>query len=261
MRYAVVLIASVLFAGCSTSSVSNAPVSSNVNKPAAGVNSAPQDKTADSNAAPVGGARDGLKIEAPVDIDFKNGIPPGWKKLDPDANEPSGWDTSAGVLKLRIPAGKDLFGENRTAPRLVREIAGDFEIETTVRFAPNSDYQGAGLLIFRNDSNFLRLERAFGGLGGGEEGIRFDRAEDENYEPVATPAEVATAAGVVELRLRREGKNVIAFWREPGNRPWIEVGRVTNTYPETVTVGLIGVSTGGEITAVFERIRLAPMSK
>ncbi len=261
MRYVVVLIALILFTGCPTSNISNAPVSPNANKPSAGVNSASPVQTANSNSTPVGGVRDGLKIEGPIDFDFKNGIPQGWKKLDPDTNALSGWDTSEGFLKLRIPTGKDLFGENRTAPRLVRDVAGDFEIETTVRFAPTSDYQGAGLLIFRNDSNFLRLERAFGGLGGGEDGIRFDRAEDENYDPIATPLQIAATAGIVELKFRREGKNVFAYWREPGKPGWTEVGRVANTYPETVTVGLIGVNTGEEITAVFERIRLAPLSK
>ena len=181
--------------------------------------------------------------------------------LDPEKEKPSGFETKDGVLKLRIPSGKDLYGENLTAPRFLKPLKGDFEVETRVRFSPTEDYQGAGILIFRNDNNYLRLERAFGGVGGGSGGIRFDQREDEIYEPVAMPDKFPTTASVVELRFRRVGKEFTAFWREAGKNEWIEVGKVTSSYPETVQVGLIGVSTAEEITAEFSFIRLSPVNK
>jgi beta-xylosidase len=201
------------------------------------------------------------KIEQPLEADFKDGVPKGWEMIDPEKKNPSNFETSGGVLKLRIPTGKDLYGENMTAPRLLKSVKGDFEIETRVKFSPAQDYQGAGILIFRNDNNYLRLERAFGGMGGGESGIRFDKREDETYEPVAMPDEFPTAAREVELKFRRVGKDFTAFWREAGKSDWIEIGRVTNSYPETVQVGLIGVSTADEITAEFFYLKLQPASK
>lgn len=210
-----------------------------------------------SPAAPV--AEAGKKIESEYETEFENGIPAGWRKIDPEPGRPSGFETADGGLNLRIPSGKDLFGENMTAPRLVRSISGDFEIETRVSFDPRSDYQGAGLIIFRNDNNFLRLERGFGGAGGGESGIRFDRSEDEAYEPIATPAAFPTSATDVELKFRRKGRTVTAFWREPGKGDWTVVARVTNTYPETVVAGLLGVSTADGISAGFRYVRLRPL--
>ncbi len=201
------------------------------------------------------------KIEQSLEANFKDGAPKGWEMIDPEKVNPSDFDTKDGVLRLRIPSGKDLYGENMTAPRLLKPVKGDFEIETRVKFSPTQDYQGAGILIFRNDNNYLRLERAFGGTGGGESGIRFDKREDETYEPVAMPDKFATSAREVELKFRRVGKEFTAFWREAGKAEWVEVGKVTSSYPETVQIGLIGVSTADEITAEFSFIKLHPVTK
>ena len=201
------------------------------------------------------------RIEQPLNADFKDGVPKGWETIDPEKKNPAAFETSGGVLKLRIPSGKDLYGENMTAPRLLKTVKGDFEIETRVKFLPTQDYQGAGILIFRNDNNYLRLERAFGGVGGGESGIRFDKREDEIYEPVATQIKFPTPVDEVELKIRRAGKEFTAFWRQAGKADWYEVGRVLNSYPETVQIGLIGVSSADEITAEFSFIKLQPAAK
>lgn len=201
------------------------------------------------------------RVEQVLEINFKDGLPKGWEIADPERENPSGFETKDGVLKLKIPSGKDLYGENLTAPRLLKTISGDFEIETRVKFLPTQDYQGAGLLIFRNDNNYLRLERGYGGTGGGESGIRFDRREDETYEPVAMQDKFPTVAGEVELKFRRIGKDFTAFWREAEKTEWIEVGKVTSSYGEAVKVGLIGVNTADEITAEFAYIKLLPLAK
>ena len=205
--------------------------------------------------------KSGEKIEQALEINFKEGLPQGWEKIDLDKGNPSEFDTKDGVLKLKIPSGKDLFGENRDSPRLLKAITGDFEIETRVKFAPKNSYQGAGILIFRNDNNYLRLERGYGGTGGGEDGIRFDKREDETYEPIVTQEKFPTSAGEVELKFRRVGKDFTAFWREAGKTEWIEVSKVSTNYPETVQIGLIGVNTSDEITAEIAYIKILPVGK
>ena len=202
----------------------------------------------------------GEKVEQVSEINFKDGLPKNWDWLDPDKDNPSNYETRDGVLRLKIPSGKDLYGENRTAPRLLKAVSGDFEIETKVKFDPQDSYQGAGILIFRNDNNYLRLERGFGGLGGGESGIRFDKREDEIYEAIATPDKFPTEAKEVELKIRRLGKEFTAFWRTPDG-VWKEVGKYASSYPETVQVGIIGCNTAQEITAEFAYIKLSPLTK
>lgn len=201
------------------------------------------------------------KSEPSSEINFKNSLPNGWEIVDPEKENPSGFEIEEGILKLKIPSGKDLYGENLTAPRLLKTVSGNFEIETRVKFLPTEDNQGAGLLIFRNDNNYLRLERGYGGAGGGENGIRFERREDETYESVAKQDKFPTAAPEVELKFRRLGKEFTAFWREAGKSEWIEVGKVSSDFPEILKVGLIGVSTADEITAEFAFIKLSPQLK
>ncbi len=241
-----------------TISCSNGPAA-NTGNAVQSPSRAPVAGTSPSVSPTVPGVKTGERVESLTEVDFSKGLPEGWQKLDPGTEAPSGFEWIGGAFRLTIPTGKDLYGENRTAPRLVKNVSGDFEIETRLKFSPKSDYQGAGLLIFRNDNNYLRLERGFGGVGGGENGIRFDRAEDENYDGIATPETFPTSAAVVELRLRREGKIVTAFWREAGKENWVEVGKVSNTYPETVTVGLMGTNTGDRIAAEFSNVRLRPL--
>ncbi|MBK7706283.1 MAG: DUF1349 domain-containing protein [Acidobacteria bacterium] len=252
--HTVIALCAALLAGCSAIKESNTSNRETANAVPAKSNT----NTVANVAPPVNGARTGEKVDNVVEFDFKNGIPAGWDKLDPETSNPSGWDTSNGVLKLRIPGGKDLYGDNRLSPRLIRNVTGDFEIETRLKFAPKSDYQGAGLLIFRNDNNFLRLERGLGGIGGGGDGIKFARAEDESFDELAAPANSSTNAAEVDLKLKRRGKLITAFWRPAGKSDWIEVGQVSNSYPETVVVGLIGVNTGEEITAEFAYVKLLP---
>jgi beta-xylosidase len=243
-KVSAVLVFLIFWSGCSTEKPKQARTTNtqtSANKDTSNVN---------QNATP----KSTEEVVQSQEINFRDGIPTGWEKIDPEKENLSGFETKDGILKLTIPSGKDLYGENRTAPRLLRLVTGNFEIETRVKFLPKQDYQGAGILVFSNDSNYLRLERCFGGTGGGESGIRFDSREDEIYEPVATPDNFPTIADEVELKIRRVGNTFTAFWREVGKNKWIEVGKVTANYPETVQIGLIGINTADEITVEFAYI-------
>lgn len=263
MKKIVILIAvSMILTNCSSRETSENKTTGAANKPE---NSAPSSMSNTNGAvnSPVAGQNQPPeRIEQPTESVFSPGaLPEGWRWLDPEAkSNPTKYNTKSGVLHIDLPTDKDLYGETRTAPRLLKTISGDFELETKVYFEPKDVYQGAGLLIFRNDSNYIRLERAYGGVGGGESGIRFDKREDEIYEPVATQEKFPTDAKAVELKIRRAGKEFTAFWRLPGD-DWKEVGKYPSSYPETVQVGLIGCNTAQEIALEFAYIRLSPTKK
>lgn len=205
----------------------------------------------------------GVKIEKPETVHFEAATLPGdWQWIDPDSpSGPTKYEAGSGGFKMTVPTGKDLFGENRTAPRLVKAVTGDFILETRIRFDPKEDYQGAGLLIYTDGDNYLRIERAFGGVGGGMSGMRFDQRKKDEYLTIATPGETPTGAKAAELRLLRIGNTFTAFWREDENTEWKELGEVRSDYPETIQVGLITCNTAAPITAEFEYVRLAPAGK
>lgn len=191
----------------------------------------------------------GERVAAPVSVKFgAEGFPPGWRWVDADmANNPTKYETAGGMLKVAVPSGKDMFGENRTAPHLIMPVEGDFQIETRVKFDPKADYQGAGLFVYKDAEHYIRLERAFGGVGGDGSGIRLDARTKDEYKPITTPDNVATDAKIVDLKILRIGKTFTAFWRLDENGEWKEVGEFVSDYPDTVHVGIIACNTGTTI--------------
>jgi regulation of enolase protein 1 (concanavalin A-like superfamily) len=260
MKNVVFLVAVLLsFVGCTSQRTAENKTAAPTNRTD---NSSP--KLANSSngpgSAPVAGQNQtGEKVEKLTEISFEpDSLPAGWRWLDPDNKyNPTNYNTKLGALHIDVPTGKDLYGETRTAPQLLKSISGDFEIETKVKFDPQENYQGAGLLVFRNDNNYIRLERGFGGVGSEKNGIRFDKREDEVYEPIATPESFPTDAKTVELKLRRTGREFTAFWRLPDGE-WKQVGKYPSSYPETVQVGLIACNTAEEIPVEFSYIKLSP---
>lgn len=206
-----------------------------------------------------------VKIEQPVNVSFSTysaDWPVGWQWIDPDEKEnPTPKDVKKGVLRVRIPSGKDLQGYNRSAPRYLKSISGDFQIETRVKFLPKENYQGAGLLIYKDDNNYMRFERAYGGIGGGAEGIRIDVRKNGDYSPLLTPDDMPTDAEQVDLKIVRRGKTFFAFWRLDEQSEWREAGEYESEFPETVLAGLIACNTAREVTAEFVYIRLLPAEK
>jgi len=206
-----------------------------------------------------------LKVEKPVNVSFSTyskDWPVDWQWIDPDQkNNPARYDLKTGGLRVRIPTGKDLFGNNRTAPRYIKALMGDFQIDTRVKFLPKENYQGAGLLIYEDDENYLRLERAYGGFGGGAEGIRFDLRRGDEFTPIVTPGVMQTDAETVDLKLIRSGGHFTAYWRPDEHAEWRLVGEVDTDYPETIMAGVDACNTAQEITAEFLYIHLLPPAK
>ena len=205
------------------------------------------------------------KVEKATNVSFSTYSkewPVGWEWIDPAGkDDKTPHDVKMRVLRINIPHGRDLYGDNRTAPRYVKAITGDFQIETRVKFLPKENYQGAGLLIYKDDNNYMRFERAYGGVGGGAEGLRIDTRRGDDYKPLVTPADIQTDAEEVELKVVRTGTTFTAYWRLDEKAEWREAGKFETDYPDTILAGLVACNTAREVTAEFEYIRLQPAPK
>jgi hypothetical protein len=136
--------------------------------------------------------------------------PVGWLWIDPDErNVRTPHNVKKAVLSLTIPTGKDLARDNRTAPRYMKALSGDFEIETRVRALPKENFQGAGLLIYWNDNNYIRLERSFAGPDGGE-GIAFRIRRGDQLEQLTV---IDDHSEMTDLKFRRQGASFSCYWR------------------------------------------------
>lgn len=256
-KIAILTLVSIAAAGCGSTSTDNKVSEPAANNPTT-VNVATNTNTT-TNSEPTSTAP-AIKVTAASDHKFgTEGFPKGWRWIDPDTtNGPVKYDTSGGTLKFTVPSGKDMFGDNRTAPHLLQAIEGDFQIETRVNFDPKDDYQGAGLFVYKDGEHYLRLERAFGGTGGSGGGIRLDARTKDEYKPITTPDQAETNAKTVDLKLLRKGKLLIGFWRLNEESEWKEIGEFASDYPDTVQVGIIACNTGSDIPVEFSYIKLAP---
>lgn len=203
-------------------------------------------------------------IEKPFNVSFSTYSPDwpvDWQWIDPEEKRPTTKDVRKGVLRIRVPPGKNLIGDNLTAPRYLKPIKGDFQIETQVAFLPKENYQGAGLLIYVDGGRFLRFERAFGGPGGGGEGLRLDVRNGAETRPLATPDDIRTDLAQVDLKIVRSGKVFTAYWRENEGVQWSEAGVYESDFPDTVLAGLMASNTARDVIAEFNYIRLSPAVK
>ena len=242
---------------------------------AAGCGSTPSDQNNGAVNAPAGNARStplppatptptpivGEKVTAQQDVRFLGEqTPAGWTWTDPTPDgEQIRYEAKVHSLKFTIPTGRDLYGVNQSAPRLMKAVEGDFQIEVRVRLNPREDYQGAGILVYAGPERYLRFERGFGGVGGGTNGLRMDVRTGQNYRAVTTPEDAPTDAATVDLKLLRSGNTFTAFWRPNEDLEWKEIGEYESDYPAAVEVGVIACNTGKPIPVEFYGLKLSPV--
>jgi hypothetical protein len=155
-----------------------------------------------------------------------------------------GLDVSGGALHLELTGG-DILGPRNTGPAnlvLQRAPASAWTIETTVRVPLRSGTQQAGLLVYRDDGNYVKLIAA--AAAGGTVRLRLV-SEARN-------AVVGNAAATVRrprsdtylLRVARSGSRYTGFWSLTG-ASWRRLGSVVNArLSHGAGFGLVALGTG-----------------
>ena len=197
------------------------------------------------------------KVTKTVNVSFStysHDWPVGWEWIDPDDHPATPHNVKEQVLSVSIPTGKNLEPHVlNNAPRYLKALTGDFEIKTQVDFLPKQNLQAAGLLVYWNDENYIRLERYF---GRGGEGVHLAAGAADGMERIAN---VESDLSSVELRLIRRGMLFSAYWRASAENEWKFVGQTDRAYPDTLMVGLAACNTAEPITAKFGYITLDPV--
>ena len=183
---------------------------------------------------------------------------------DPDGDCKFALETPAGPATLAVPGRQPhLLSAERdkvNAPRVLRPVRGDFS--ATVRVlgtdAPSArtttrqydPYHGAGLLIWEDKSNYVRLEIA-------TVIVRGRPRHYANYEYRKGGKLVATAglnipAGTTFVRLERRGA-VFHGSYGPDGEHWTPADVLNVEFPEVVDVGLTAINTASNtLIARFE---------
>src|SRR5258706_2164285 len=181
--------------------------------------------------------------------DFVDQLADGWTWI---AEDPSKWSLSKVAGSLQIIASDASFdGPYLPLNILLRDAPiGDFEITTSLRFTPTSNFQFAGLVIFQDHGNVLQFGRAFCDVVNAcvKDGVYFDDFQDGsvNGSNYATPFH----GQVIYLRLRRIGNTYTGYYSEDGEK-WVMTGEHARDLSQA-RVGLVAAQASTEIPAVFD---------
>lgn len=174
-----------------------------------------------------------------------------------------------GALVMRLPAGvHDLWAGRKdeskrfNAPRVLREVEGDFvaRVKVTTDGPPRLDvfYQGAGLVIWDSEAQYVRLERNFCINNKGEAFSftcpLYDR--DGKRLSKVTAAVRFFRGRSTWLRLERTGQRVAASFSHDGEA-WTEPHVVVTALPRSVRVGVHAINNSdAAFVARFEDFRV-----
>lgn len=197
---------------------------------------------------------------------------PGWGVVvDPDGD--CTFDNKKDSLVIGVPGGQHNLNplpkiNNFSAPRVVQQVTGDFEVQVKVPPFPRPlarvsvepgkpSYVGAGLLVWADNKNFIRFLRADSGEGPNRfAGLEaYHDGELALFENAAWPG----TGGYLRLE-RRQGKFSWAAsadgvtW-QPQKKP------LSLDFPPKVSVGVLAVnSTTGRFAPEFSEFKLTPGS-
>jgi regulation of enolase protein 1 (concanavalin A-like superfamily) len=160
-------------------------------------------------------------------------------------------------LTIEIPATKhDLSVEagDVNAPRVLREIEGDFIAQVKVSGnvghggATTSGrylaYHGAGLLLWQDERNYIRLERAAIAQNGG--GVHYGNFDFRKNGQLASSKGVKLPDQEITLRLERRGNQVLGAVSHDGLH-WFYYDPITiNQLPRRIKLGVAAINTSTE---------------
>jgi regulation of enolase protein 1 (concanavalin A-like superfamily) len=189
---------------------------------------------------------------------------PGWGAFD----DPDG-DCSASAnsrrLTISVPARvHDLNPQTGlNAPRALQEVKGDFivTVKVTGEFEPGeSGFNGAGLLLWADADNFVRLERNKYWMGNRHFCYPplfeyFQNGVYQNTDPQPTTPDFFRGNSTW-LRFERTGVRLSADYSHDG-RQWQNASVITVELPSKVQVGVAAVNTSQRtFTVTFEEFSL-----
>ena len=182
------------------------------------------------------------------------------KPLDP-ANDCK-FDFAGTKLTIAIPGGKephDLSAELNApmdAPRVLKEVEGDFQMQVTLGAYEvpegakggterNVAFWGAGLLVWQDSKNYVRLERAM--FRRDEQApcyISFELRKNGEFVKYGTPEDgkLDPKKGTI-LRLERKANVFIASASEDDGKTWLELKELEAELDKKLQAGVVAVNT------------------
>jgi len=182
-----------------------------------------------------------IEVEAPWDAtrDEFDGpkLSSAWTWTDPDGDGSYSLTANPGHIRLTTPCLDYISSRtgdkswNTDAGRVMQNVTGDFLAETSVvMLNPYNSFQLAGILLYQDKNNWVRLSRGFSYSD--NIGVGWASAGDE-----AGIAKEGFAASPTFLRLERRGSQAITYYSADGSN-WSQLHSVDMAMGASVQVGV-----------------------
>src|SRR5262245_4751159 len=212
-----------------------------------------------------------LRVEAQLkgDKQDKKGKFAGWgKAVDPDGD--CKFTLDQGNLTIKIP-GKDhalAFERNQmNAPRVLRDVEGDFVVQVKVSgdypagamsvVETRRPFHGSGLLVWSDEKNYIRLERAE--LVSGNDNVNYaswELRQDGKFERIGNTGDLPLTEKEYYLRIERRDGKFYSGVSSDGIR-WTAIEPIAIDLPRRLQVGVAaGHNTSSGFEAHFSEFKL-----
>jgi regulation of enolase protein 1 (concanavalin A-like superfamily) len=179
-----------------------------------------------------------------------------------------------GKLTFTVPGkGRDLAAhrDEMNAPRVLREIEGDFKIEVSVEgewplgatstLKDRPPFFGAGIFLAEDDKNYIRLEKAQYESGAQKPCyIGFEHWQNGEWLKYGTPDDgELDRTKIAHLRLTRKGGSLTAAVSQDGTK-WNELKVLETKFGAKLKVGVVAVhTTDTQFKPVFSDLKIEKM--
>lgn len=187
-----------------------------------------------------------------------------WSVLRPDATD-GGVVVGNGVVTLPTGAG-DIYQTTNTATNLVMRTApsGAFTVTAKINHHGNERYQQAGIMIYGDDDNYVKLDRTATNASGSTnteffEFIQEQAATARNQTADHTATIASDFPSDYYLQIAWDGTNLTGAYSTDGTA-WTSVGRASTAMPTNPKVAFFALSNGATtvVKPTFDYITIDP---
>jgi regulation of enolase protein 1 (concanavalin A-like superfamily) len=175
----------------------------------------------------------------------------------PGASSASTYSLSEGRLALIAGPGTDFWYDRNWAPSVEYPVAGDFQAQVRLSFAPTERWQAAGLGLrsAKDRGTWIAIRRVSG--GGNEQYLDAAQTRAYNSEGVKT---IPYTQNIVYLRLHRSEPLISLYYSPDGNNWTPLLEDFVIGFPEQVEIFLFVYSTPGNrgASATFSEFMITP---
>jgi PKD repeat protein len=187
-----------------------------------------------------------------------------WTVLYPDATD-GGVTVGNGVVTIPTGVG-DIYQTSNTVTNLVTRTApsGSYTVTAKINHHGNERYQQAGIMIYGDDDNYVKLDRTATNASGSTnteffEFIQEVAATARNQGQDHTSNIASTFPSDYYLRITWDGTNLTGAYSTDGSA-WTSVGRSSTAMPANPKVAIFALSNGATtvVKPTFDYLAIDP---